>query len=141
MAFCRTLALRYPQQADAAVNAALANLRRSAEPRRPSNRALKRARDQAAKAGTAPEGSADAADVLAPDGAIALDPARERAARVMAALQGALEGSASAPVPEAGSTLLLAVDAPAAEVRALVKSASVDSFGRHHSIHMTSATC
>jgi len=124
-AVCRTLTLRHPQQADAAVNVTLAELRRSAEPQRPSNRALKRAREQAVKAGTAPDGSADAAGAAAPDEASAPDPAREQAARVLAALQGALQGSASAPVPEAGSTLLLAVDAPAAEVRALV------SFTRH----------
>ena len=75
------------------------------------------------KAGTAPDGSADVASAAVPDGVSAPDPAREQAARVLAALQGALQGSASAPVPGAGSTLLLAVDAPAAEVRALVSFA------------------
>jgi len=74
------------------------------------------------RAGTAQDGSTDAANAAAPDGVPAPDPAREQAARVLATLQGALQGSASAPVPEAGSTLLLAVDAPAAEVRALVSS-------------------
>jgi hypothetical protein len=39
---------------------------------------------------------------------------------VLDALQGALAGSSSAPVAGAGSTVMLAVDAPVAEVRALV---------------------
>ena len=114
----RTLTLRYPQQADAAVNAALADLRRSAEPARPSNRALKRARAQAAKVASAQDGAGGAGELSAVDEVE--DPARLRAQRVLDALQGALAGSASAPVAGAGSTLMLAVDAPAAEVRALV---------------------
>ena len=93
-------------------------LRRSAEPARPSNRALKRARAQAAKAASTQDGADRAGEPGATDAAE--DPARLRAQRVLDALQGALAGSASAPVEGAGSTLLLAVDAPAVEVRALV---------------------
>lgn len=50
------------------------------------------------------------------------DAVNQKGFKVLAFLAAALSGSASAPVTGAGTTLLLAIDAPAAAVRALVIS-------------------
>lgn len=127
----RKITLRYPQQTDAAVNQALAQLKPRAGKQKKKKAAMK-----AAKAGAAPEAAADlgapgaAANAEGSDGTVdivtateaAVNAANQKRRQVMAFLQAALSGSASAPVAGAGTTLLLAMDAPAAAVRALVST-------------------
>lgn len=57
----------------------------------------------------------------------AVEESNQRRRQVMAFLQAALSGSASAPVAGAGTTLLLAMDAPAAAVRAMVSPCWVET--------------
>ena len=64
------------------------------------------------------DGTVDAAAEKTPDDV------NQKGHKVLAFLAGALSGSASAPLVGAGTTLLLAMDAPAAAVRALVISSN-----------------
>ena len=98
----RSLDLRCPEALDAAVDAAL-----------PPKQQAKRQQEE--------EGGASAA--AAPDAEQQKEEERRR--QVLDLLTAAFDGTARCPLLEAGTTVLLAAEAPAAGVRLLVSAAAI----------------